>query len=101
LEVAERVSAFEALSQDRGCGVWVGGVEDEGSGAVPGDPPSVVVEVHVVEAAEQDAAVDVGCAAFGVGVDVVGFAVCGGFVAAGPSAAAVALGEGEALFRGE
>ncbi|WP_230668266.1 hypothetical protein [Microbacterium sp. MEC084] len=62
----------------------------------------VVVQVHVMEPAEQDAPVDVGAARVGGPfVDVVGFAVGGGHAAAVPHASAVADGEGDALFRGE
>jgi hypothetical protein len=63
LEVTERVSAFQAWLQDGGFGGGVGGVEDERPGAVSADVPSVMVEVHVVEPAQQDAAVDIGSAA--------------------------------------
>nr|WP_240034675.1 hypothetical protein [Glaciihabitans arcticus] len=66
------------------------------------DFPCVVVQGEVVERAEQDAVVDVGGAVvvFPV-VDVVGFGPGCGSVAAGPHAAAVAGGEGDALFAGE
>jgi len=64
----------------------------------PGDAPAAVVQFHVVETAEQDPAVDVSSAAVAVPfVDVMRLTVRGRSVASGPTAAAVAQGETDAL----
>ena len=55
----------------------------------------------MVEPAEKDAAVGVGSAALGVGVDVVGFTHRGGAVATVPAASTIAKGPGDALSGGE
>lgn len=66
--------------------------------AVAGDAPPMMVKIHVVEPAEQDAAIDVGSAAVGCPlVDVVRLAVWGRTVAAVPRASTIAQGEPEAL----
>ena len=72
-------------------------MEDEVIPAIAGDTPDVVVEVHVMEPAEQDASVDVGATALRVGIDVVGLAVGSGAIAAGDAAPAVADSQGETL----
>jgi len=74
LEVADGVAVGESGGEGEG---WlVGDVEDEVFFAFAGDAPVVVVEVHVVEVAEEDAAVDVGVAVVACPlVDVVCFAV--------------------------
>ena len=98
-EVAEGVAAGEAWYERERWGV-VGWMKEEISLAVASDAPSAVVELHVVEAAQQDAAVDVGLALISVPVvDVVGFAVRRRPIATGPAAAAVADREGDALLR--
>ena len=65
------------------------------------DAPAAVMELHVVPAAQQNASIDVGAAALGVGVDVVRLAVRRGSVASAPAAPAVASGERDALLRRE
>ena len=75
-----------------------GGCSTNGPRAVAGDAPAVVVQQHVVEPAEQAAAVDVGAAVvFDEVVAVVRFAVRRGALAAGPQTAAVTGGERDAL----
>src|SRR5687768_7427728 len=69
--------------------------------AVAGDAPLAVMELHMVPTTEQDAAVDVGAAAFAVRIDVMRFAVGGRSIAVPPPAPAVADGESNALFRRE
>ena len=98
MEVAEGVAACEPRGQCDGL-TAVRRVEEEVVAAVAGDAPAAVVELHVVEAAQQDAAVDIGAAAFGVWVDVVCLAIGRGAVAADPAASTVADGESEALLR--
>ena len=59
LEIAEGVATRESPGKgDRRPSA--GRMEEEVVGAVTGDSPSAVVQLHVVEAAEQDASVDVG-----------------------------------------
>lgn len=67
-------------------------MQDEVIGAVAGDPPAAVVQVHGVETTEKYPAVDVGTTTIAETVDVMGFAVRGGAVAISPSATAVADG---------
>lgn len=65
-------------------------MHDEVICAVAGDPPPTMVESHVVVSAEQDPAIDVGSALISVPlVDVMGFTVRRGPVAASPPASAV------------
>ena len=64
-------------------------MEHELALALSRDAPPVMVEVHVMKAAQKDASIDVGATAFGVRVDVVRLAVGRGAIAAGDPAAAV------------
>src|SRR5690606_31993990 len=62
------------------------------------DPPSAVMQRHVVISTEQNAAIDVGSAVVAIPfVDVMRFAVRRGAVAPSPSASAIADCEGDAL----
>ena len=76
-------------------------VQDERAFGTSRDPPAVVVQQHVMEPAEQHAAVDVGAAVvFDEVIAVVGLAVRRGALASGPDAAAVTRGERHPLPRG-
>ncbi|WP_363430132.1 hypothetical protein [Microbacterium sp. LWH3-1.2] len=76
-------------------------MEDEIAFVLPRDAPAVVVQVHVVERAQQDAAVDVGAASVCKGIDVMRLAVRCGSVARGDAASAVADRERDPLPGGE
>lgn len=75
--------------------------EDERAESVANDAPAVVVKLHVVEAAQQDAAIDVSATASCDVVDVVRFAVGGGHRASDSGAPAVADRERKLLLRAE
>ena len=73
---------------------------DESVDGVAVDSPVVVVDEHVVVAAEQDAVADVGSAVIAVVlVDVVGFAPGSGAVAVREAAATITSGKRVALLR--
>lgn len=94
-EVAEVVSASHPRRQRGG---WKSGaVEDEVLLPLSRDPPAVVVQVHVVERAQQDGAVDIGAAAFRKRVDVMRLAIRCGSVARGDAASAIPDRERDAL----
>lgn len=76
--------------------------ENERAVAAADDLPSVVVQLHVMEPAEQYPAVDVGSAVVGGDVvDVVGLAVRRGHAASFGDASAVANGQRDPLLRRE
>jgi hypothetical protein len=75
-------------------------MQDELALAVSRDAPAMVVQVHVMEAAEQDAAIDVGAATVCIRVDVMRLAVRGGTVAVGDPASAVTDRERDTLLSG-
>lgn len=88
------------------CGSWfqrycflrIGRMQHERAVPSAADSPAAVVELEVMESAEQQPAIDVGAASVGSPmVDMVGFAVGGGAVAAVPTTAAVAHRESDAL----
>lgn len=61
----------------------------------------MMMQVHVVERAEQDAPIDIGAAAVRIRVDVVRLAVRGGSVAVGDAASAITDRQRDALCRAE
>ena len=66
------------------------------------DAPPAIVQLHVVETAEQNTAVDVGATLVGMPlIDVVRFAVRRGPVAPDPATAAVSSGQRDPLPRSE
>ncbi|MFA7499274.1 MAG: hypothetical protein WCY76_11400 [Leucobacter sp.] len=74
-------------------------MEEKFAQVISRDSPSVVVELKMMESAEQNSAVNVGAAGVGYPfVDVVSFAVGGGAIAARPPAASVSNRECDALF---
>ena len=99
IEICPGVAEREARRKSDGIAATGRRMEDEVFATLAGDAPAAVMELHVVPAAEQDAAIDVGASALGVGIDVMRLAVRSGPIATAPAATTVTGGERDALLR--